>query len=512
MRKLPVLLFALLMMSYLCAQEKPPAEPLQYPFDALGTETSRGVFGEDDRKEVNDAEGIADFVRATAVMIPKKNIRDNRVYGETLRELLTSQFGVDKFDSNVKFLDQPTCAYCTGFLIAPDILVTAGHCIETIEDAKDYVWIFDYTNELNHSTFFGYVEVNPKNIYEVKEVLGAELSNSDDGRIDYSVLRLDRQSERKPYRIRTSGQVSTWGEVTTIGSPTGLPLKVVDNSFVVDNSPKKWFKNSIDGFPGNSGGPVFNSNGFIEGIHVRGAVEFHNGRYTSDYKYDASCDCIKTVEFQYTYGTAGSQAHRILEMPHSLLLGALYENFEFAIRNHLPLRLDEWMIYSWLFDFKYTQDRGRFDLVAAEYDNLDALRKLREKSTAVLSSEDEMKMLKYAVDHDNLDMLEYLFGEGLSPNNDSYSLLDYSIERQKKEVTMLLIDYDADVFVKNTQNENFLHKAAKTGDLELIKRLVAKGVSAKAKNKNGKRPEDIAKKYKHKTVQKYLKKARKGKL
>lgn len=37
------------------AQEKPVAEPLQYPFDEIRTEVSRGVFGDDYRKEVKDA-------------------------------------------------------------------------------------------------------------------------------------------------------------------------------------------------------------------------------------------------------------------------------------------------------------------------------------------------------------------------------------------------------------------------------------------------------------------------
>ncbi|NNK83204.1 MAG: trypsin-like serine protease [Flavobacteriaceae bacterium] len=507
-----LLFFAFCISVILNAQEKPDPEPLQYPFDEIGTESTRGVFGEDDRKEVSDAEGIADFVRATAVMIPKKNLKDNRVYGETLRELLTYQFGTNKFDPNVKFLDQPTCAYCTGFLIAPDVLVTAGHCIKTLEEAKDYVWIFDYTNELRHSTFFGYVEVNPKDIYEVKEILGAEYKNTNEGKVDYSVLRLDRQSERKPYRIRTSGKVSSWGNVTTIGSPTGLPLKVVDNSFVVDNTPKKWFKNSIDGFPGNSGGPVFDNLGFIEGIHVRGAAEYNNGRYTSDYKYDESCDCVKTVEFTYTFGTAGSQAHRILEIPHNLLLSSLYENLEFAIRNHLPSRLDAWLIYPWIFDYQYTQDRGRLDLVASEANNLDALTKIRENSKVPLSGDLEINLLGNALGHNNLDMLDYLLAEGLSPNFGKFSLLENSINRGKDAATLLMLDYNANVNFVNNQNENLLHIAARKGNMNLVKILVEKGVSAKARNNNKKRPEDIAKKYKYKSIQKYLKKARRGKL
>ena len=75
MKKLLIFVFAISIVNMLYAQEKPTPEPLQYPFDEISTESSRGVFGLDDRKEVNDANGIADYVRATAVMIPKNRIQ-----------------------------------------------------------------------------------------------------------------------------------------------------------------------------------------------------------------------------------------------------------------------------------------------------------------------------------------------------------------------------------------------------------------------------------------------------
>ncbi|MCB0744560.1 MAG: hypothetical protein KDC67_11695, partial [Ignavibacteriae bacterium] len=70
-------LFALLWLIVpvsLFAQEP---EPFEYPFAAPGTDT-RGVFGEDNRKEVKDAEGFQDFVRATAVMVSKDAMYDNK--------------------------------------------------------------------------------------------------------------------------------------------------------------------------------------------------------------------------------------------------------------------------------------------------------------------------------------------------------------------------------------------------------------------------------------------------
>lgn len=493
------------------AQEKPDPEPLQYPFDELGTTSTRGIFGDDDRKEVKDAEGIADYVRATAVMIPKKNMVGNKVYGETLRELLTRQFGTSNFDSNVKFLDQPTCGYCTGFLIAPDVLVTAGHCIKTMEEADKYVWIFDYTNEIKHNSYVGYIEVDPNNVYEVSEILGAELKSTYTKNEDYSFLRLDRKSARKPYRFRTSGGVSLFSDVTTIGSPTGLPLKVVQNSWVVDTEPKEWFKNSIDGFPGNSGGPVFNNNGFIEGIHVRGAVQYNNGRYTSDYKYDASCDCVKTVEFMYTTGTAGSQAHRITSVPYELLHMALYENIEYAIKTKDVERLNSWLAYSWILKYDYAINRGKLELLAAKENNFEALQVMMEKVEQSFTENDEHLMIRYAINNRNSEMLDYLLAQGFSvEGNTPYeSHLQYAVDNFYAWVVDILLEYNADVNVRNRNGDNLLHVAARIGNKSLAERMVKEGTNPKAKNNKGYYPEKVAKKNKNKSLAKYLKKARK---
>ena len=514
MKKLLIFVFAISIVNILYAQEKPTPEPLQYPFDEISTESSRGVFGQDDRKEVKDAEGIADFVRATAVMIPKENIVGNKVFGETLRELLTKQFGTSNFDPNVKFLDQPTCAYCTGFLIAPDILVTAGHCFKTLEDAKKYVWVFDYTNELKHNSYIGYVEVNPNDVYEVQEILGAEFSSTINTNEDYSFLRLKRKSERKPYRFRTSGGVSLFNDVTMIGSPTGLPLKVVQNSYVIDTKPKEWFKNSLDGFPGNSGGPVFNNNGFIEGIHVRGAAQYTNGRYTSDYKYDLSCNCIKTVEFMFTIGTAGSQAHRINSVPPELLQMAIYENLEFAIQSKDLNRLNDWLTYKWMLNSDYTLNRGKLEVLAAKQNNFEALQTLMEKVDQKFEEIEEQLMVRYAINKKNYEMLDFLLANGFSVdgNSSTETHLQYAINNYYSWPIDILIDYGANINLKYSNGDNLLHIAARKGDMSLSQKLIKAGVNPKEKNNMGYYPEKVAKKANYKEISKYLKKARRGKL
>src|SRR5665647_843873 len=53
----------------------------------------------------------------------------------------------DNMCTSEAFAQQPTAPVCSGFLVGPDTLVTAGHCYNamgTPEDTcKQFVWVFD---------------------------------------------------------------------------------------------------------------------------------------------------------------------------------------------------------------------------------------------------------------------------------------------------------------------------------------------------------------------------------
>lgn len=491
------------------AQETPP---LQYPFEEPGS-SPRGVFGEDGRKEIKDAEGFEDFARATAVMIPKEEIKGNRIYGYSLRELLAHQFDTEKFNDNVKFLDQPTAASCTGFLIAPDLLVTAGHCIKTIEDAANWVWLFDYTNDLSYNEEDRYVEVNKNNLYEVSEVLVGELNDDEDDKsLDYSVLKLDRKSDRRPYRFRTSGVVAEGSDIYTIGAPTGLPLKLSTESTVVDNTATSWFKSDIDAFPGNSGGPVFDSNGFIEGILVRGAVEYSNGNYTGDYKYDQACDCVKTVTFQEVDYTAGCQAHKITYLPEEIVQRAIYNNIAYSIKINNTDRYEDWSVYSWMFTSNYAKERGRLEDVAIHNNNYQVLENLLVKYGEDYSDDYVRTLLEGAIDSQNTQLLDILLTNELDPDasyTSSLRLIQKAVKDNNVLFAQRLINSGAQVTIKDIYGNTLLHDAAGNGNTEVVKMLLAKNVSAKSKNNAGYYPEKVAKKAGYKMLAKTLKEVRK---
>lgn len=173
-----------------------------------------------------------------------------------------------------RFSEQNTLPDCSGFLVGKDILVTAGHCMDSKYDCSHYKWVFGFENDTEFLT--------KDQIYSCKSILSQRASYNFLGYAkDYAVIQLDREVvDRKPLEFRTKGKIKRGTEVVLIGHPSGLPLKTSDDAKVS----KTWgltFMTNLDAFGGNSGSPVFNKKtGLVEGILIQGA---------QDYKRIGSC-------------------------------------------------------------------------------------------------------------------------------------------------------------------------------------------------------------------------------
>ena len=174
----------------------------------------------------------------------------------------------DQFDplcGGERFGDQPTAANCTATLIAPDILVTAGHCLDEngVRTAFDtFFFVFDYavrTAGVNPSTF------TTNQVYRGAEILG--LVNNADTANDWAVVRLDRPvSGRTPVPVRSSGSVVVGQSLVAIGFGAGLPMKISGNA-TVQGLVENGFEADFDIISGNSGGPIVDATtGMIEGV------------------------------------------------------------------------------------------------------------------------------------------------------------------------------------------------------------------------------------------------------
>lgn len=175
-----------------------------------------------------------------------------------------------------RFHDQLTIAGCTGFLVAEDILVTAGHCVLTNEDCKSTRWVFGFEVEESGSI----AKMTSDDLYECKEIIGRDLGDFRKDKVnyhDYAVLRLNKKVKgRTPIKINKTGKPVIGDEVAVLGHPSGLPQKIAAGAEVkkLDNN---YFYANLDTYGGNSGSPVIN----LRTYEVEGIVVIGNDDYTS---------------------------------------------------------------------------------------------------------------------------------------------------------------------------------------------------------------------------------------
>ncbi len=237
------------------------------------------IYGEDSRVDVVDSH-YAHLASSTAAMI----LHSSMVYESGYYEIQGQTLASRGICADERFADQITAANCSGFLVAPDLLVTAGHCVRSQRDCDNSAWVFGFALDDQSSYFEGDTSfwVDENNVYHCEEVVETVLDRT--SQADHALIRLSRKvDDREPLEVRTEGKVEMMTPLVVIGHPTGLPTKVAADGFVRSNSESFFFQAGLDTFGGNSGSAVFNRHtGVVEGILVRGE---------QDYVFDSSSGC-----------------------------------------------------------------------------------------------------------------------------------------------------------------------------------------------------------------------------
>lgn len=235
------------------------------------------IYGEDNRKDVFEStdSALVELSKSTAAMISMDNLK-SLTNGEV--QISASTLESRGICAKERFSQQISAANCSGFLVAPNVLVTAGHCIKSEYDCQSYKWVFDF--KVDHSEQ-GSVNVPKSSVVSCKKIISRSLDQMT--KDDYAVIELDRKVEdRRPLTFRKKGKITKGTAIAVIGHPTGLPTKIADGAKVRSLS-SKFFVANLDTYGGNSGSAVFNTKtGEVEGILVRGE---------NDYVYDSALGC-----------------------------------------------------------------------------------------------------------------------------------------------------------------------------------------------------------------------------
>jgi hypothetical protein len=268
-------------------------------------ENQKVIYGTDDRVDIFQlpAGPNLEDVDSVVALFNAASIVDN---GNGTSTLQTQNFGTEQnLCAGERFRDQPTGAFCSGFLVAADIIATAGHCVNdgNVTNAR-FVFGFRMRNATTAETVISNGEIYSG----IAVIRRQEVGNGP----DWALVRIDRPvTNHRIVRIRRTGRIGNTQTVHVIGHPSGLPTKFAGGAAVRNNQPNEFFVANLDTYGGNSGSPVFNSDTHeVEGILVRGEADFvqQGTCRVSMVCPSMGCrgeDCTRTTEFAQLLDVSG---------------------------------------------------------------------------------------------------------------------------------------------------------------------------------------------------------------
>lgn len=243
----------------------------------------KGIYGDDNRILVEElADMRREMSRSIFAQIPKWRITEEDNQSITIKT--KSLHSGLNFCPDEKFSDLPIVSSCSAFLVAPDLILTAGHCVKDKYECQKNYWVLDFNNASGFVGPSGNVIFSKKNVFSCSQIL----SSSESTKLDYALIKLNKVvSDRTALQIRRNGKLDDSDSLFIIGHPIGLPKILADEAKIRNNSLTYTFLTDADSFSGNSGSPVINAEtNLVEGILVRG---------DEDFQMDLDLGCNKVI-------------------------------------------------------------------------------------------------------------------------------------------------------------------------------------------------------------------------
>ncbi|MBI3297685.1 MAG: trypsin-like peptidase domain-containing protein [Elusimicrobia bacterium] len=263
---------------------------------ADGGFTPMGIYGPDDRQESSAVKSpvVRSWVDSTVALFQAGSVKDDpekktsaltlKPFEKAVVRMPDNPFGGTPVDlcPEEPYKGQSKGAFCSGSLVAADLVMTAGHCIETEEECQGVKFVFGFAAGKDGQPAGS---VPTDEVYSCSKLVVQELDGKGP---DFAIVRLDRQvKNHTPLRVRRSGAPPAGTPLTVIGHPVGLPTKVAGGASIRKDDEGGFFAGNLDTYGGNSGSAVINSaTGEVEGILVRGGADF---------EYDETRKCARSV-------------------------------------------------------------------------------------------------------------------------------------------------------------------------------------------------------------------------
>jgi hypothetical protein len=186
-------------------------------------------------------------------------------------------------------------------LIDDDLVLTAGHCVDSHTPCDAYTYVFNYylsgPNRLE--------AIRDEDVYSCARVVSQGNPSSGSFTPDFTVIQLDRpvEGQHAPVSIRPASPLAIEERLAMIGFGSGLPAKIDTGGVVVDRRADRldFFVANLDAFQGHSGSATFDSENRLAGILIGGR--------TPDYVTLENETCSRVSVYQDSQ--AGEVVHNI---------------------------------------------------------------------------------------------------------------------------------------------------------------------------------------------------------
>ena len=239
------------------------------PAFAAGPDGDKVIYGKDDRFDLYQVTN-PELLKLADSTVGLFTAEDVTVTG-SVAALRTGSYAADYgLCTDEPFYDQVNGAFCSGSLVAPDVIMTAGHCVKDANSCKNTKFVFGFGVKA--------AGVMPKSVaasevYGCSKLMGREQVGTG---ADWALIKLDRPvANHAVLKYNTANTLKNGDGLVVIGHPAGLPTKVAGGATVRNIAPAGYFVANLDTYGGNSGSAVFNAaTGLIEGILVRGENDY----------------------------------------------------------------------------------------------------------------------------------------------------------------------------------------------------------------------------------------------
>lgn len=284
-----------------CGSDTGPADDGSIDPDCNGGKCD--IIGDDDRADEFQGEvteKLRETARSTAAIVANESLTPDGDFVQIAADTLGDSY---QMCSDVRFREQPAGAFCSAWLVAPDVMVTNGHCITSQQACEASSFVFDYTLA-EESTDLS--SVPAANVYACERVLAWDYTSDCD--VDYAVVKLAREVQgREPLPVRGADDELDADNLVIIGHPFGLPRKYALLGKVLKEGDNT-FTSTHDIFGGNSGSGIFDANtGEVQGLVTCGGSnltwEWIDSGWELDRKTGQPCDTSCDAGGEFTDGS-----------------------------------------------------------------------------------------------------------------------------------------------------------------------------------------------------------------